>query len=168
MKRLLFLGIFGLLVGCSGVSSSAREMVGHPAPFTRLTLLDGSQVPLDATMGKTTAIIFWTTWCGHSRGTIEDFEELAKKYSRRKDLAFVAVSLDKEPDLPKVNERIAGLQLSTITHAFSGNDVQDEAFIALHGESVPYLVVLDKRGTVKSVASSISELEDYLEETYGY
>lgn len=149
--------------GCSGVSSAAKEMVGTPAPYIRFTMLDGTQIPLAFAEGKTAAIIFWTTWCGHSRGTIEDFEELAKKYKRRKDLVFLAASLDKADELHKVEGRIQSQGLSTVMHAFSGNDVQDEAFLAFKGESVPYIVVVDARGIIRSVASSTSELEEYLE-----
>lgn len=152
--------------GCSGVSTAAKEMVGTPAPYIRFTMLDGTQVPLAFAEGKSAAIIFWTTWCGHSRGTIEDFEKLAKKYKRRKDLVFLAASLDKAEDLAKVEERIKSLGLSTVMHAFSGNDIQDEAFLGFKGESVPHLVVVDSRGVIRSVASSTSELEEYLEERF--
>ena len=157
----------GGLQGCSGISQGARDLVGAPAPYIRFTMLDGTQLPLVFAEGKTAAIIFWTTWCGHSRGTIEEFEQIAKRYKRRKDIVFLAASLDKADQLRAVEGRIKSQGLSSVMHAFSGNDIQDEAFLAFKGESVPYLVVVDSRGVVRSVASSTSELEEYLENRFG-
>jgi thiol-disulfide isomerase/thioredoxin len=156
-----------LFSGCSSVSKESQALVGLQAPYVRFTLLDGEAIPLEATKGKTTAILFWTTWCGHSRGTIEEFEALAKRYKRRKDVVFLAASLDRAGDLASVKGRIKSQGLSDVAHAFSGNDMQDEAFLAFKGDSVPYIVVVDPRGVVQSVANSTSALEDYLEERFG-
>ncbi len=156
-----------VLSGCSSVSPGARDLVGKPAPDVRFTLIDGTQVPLDIAAGKTAAILFWTTWCGHSRGTIEDFEKLAKRYLGRKDIVFFAVSLDKFEDIEAVKARIQSQGLSDVTHAFSGNDIQDEAFLGFKGDSVPYVAVLDARGVVRSVGTSTSDLESYLELRFG-
>jgi thiol-disulfide isomerase/thioredoxin len=153
--------------GCSPVSPAAKSLVGNPAPNVRFTLLDGTPVPLDIAAGKTAAILFWTTWCGHSRGTIEDLEKLAKRYLGRKDIVFFAVSLDKFEDIEAVKARIQSQGLSDVTHAFSGNDIQDEAFLGFKGDSVPYVAVLDARGIVRSVGNSTSDLESYLESKFG-
>lgn len=154
---------FATIQGCSGVSQGAKDLVGSPAPYSRFTMLDGTQLPLEFAEGKTAAIIFWTTWCGHSRSVIEDFEQLAKRYKKRKDIVFLAASLDKADQLRALEGRIESQGLTSIMHAFSGNDMLDEAFIAFKGDSVPYVVVVDPRGVVRSVANSTSELEEYLE-----
>ena len=145
------------------MSQAAKDLVGAPAPYSRFTMLDGTQLPLAFAEGKTAAIIFWTTWCGHSRSVIEDFEQLAKRYKKRKDIVFLAASLDKADQLRALEGRIQSQGLTSIMHAFSGNDMLDEAFIAFKGESVPYVVVIDPRGVVRSVANSTTELEEYLE-----
>jgi thiol-disulfide isomerase/thioredoxin len=170
MKKLLHLfcttilaTMFAAVQGCTGVSQAAKDLVGAPAPYIRFTMLDGTQLPLAFAEGKTAAVLFWTTWCGHSRSVIEDFEQLAKRYKKRKDVVFLAASLDKADQLRALEGRIQSQGLTSIMHAFSGNDMLDEAFIAFKGDSVPYVVLVDHRGVIRSVANSTTDLEEYLE-----
>jgi len=149
--------------GCSSVPSAAKAMVGNEAPYVRLTMLDGTSLPLEAYRGKHLALIFWATWCGHSRSTIADFEALAEKYKNRRNIQFVGVSVDKSEYLTELKGRIKSQELNTMTHAFSGNDIQDESYLAFHGEILPYIVVIDPQGIVRVVASGTGPLEDYLE-----
>ena len=166
-RRLLsttfIVALFHTTQGCTGVSQAAKDLVGSSAPYVRFTMIDGTQLPLAFAEGKTAAILFWTTWCGHSRTVIEDFEQIAKRYKKRKDVVFLATSLDKADQLRALEGRIKSQGLTTIMHAFSGNDMLDEAFIAFKGDSVPYIVIVDPRGVVRSVANSTSELEEYLD-----
>ena len=157
---------FIALSGCSPLPPSAYEMVDKHAPMTRLTLLEGGDLPLEAFEGKHTALMFWATWCGHSKARMEEFAELAAEYSARRNVAFVAVSVDRADDLDKLRARIQSDGLGKITHMFSGNDVADEAFLAFKGESLPYIIVLDPNGRVESVDISTGPLEDYLEEHF--
>jgi thiol-disulfide isomerase/thioredoxin len=143
------------------------DLVNHPAPPARLTLLEGREIPLDALRGKHVGLIFWATWCGHSKSRIADFAELAEHYAIRKDVVFLAVSIDRAENLETLRSRIESQGLQKVNHVFSGNDVQDEAFLAFKGEAVPYVVVIDPRGRVRSVDSSTSSLEDYLDEAFG-
>jgi hypothetical protein len=71
---------------------------------------------------------------------IAQFEDLARTYAPRGDTDFFAVNLDRNEDLHVVRGRINDQDLSTVVHVFSGNDVQDEAFLALKGDQVPYCI----------------------------
>lgn len=160
----MFIAISVQLTGCWGMPARIQELVGQPAPESRLMALDGSEVPLSAYRGQYVSVLFWATWCKHSRGAIEDFEDLARQFARRKDMAFVAVSVDRNEDFDVLKQRITSQDLHTMTHKFSGNDLFDETYMSMRGESVPYVVLIDRRGVVRHVGNSVGELEDLLEE----
>lgn len=155
------------LSGCSAVSGDAAGLVGRPVPEGRLMLLEGGDhVALAGKTGTNLAILFWATWCSHSRSTIADFEDLAREYAWRGDMEFYAVSLDKNDDLELLQGRIKSQELTTVKHVFSGNDVQDEAYLALKGTHVPYVVFVDARGIVRFVDIGVSGLGGFLQQRF--
>lgn len=154
------LGVVALVLSACGVFTlQAKELVGHPAPHARLMLFDGTEIPLSAQKGRYTAILFWATWCPKSRKMIARYEELARHYARRDDIDFFAVSVDKNEDFGKLKDRIKAQDLKTMTHIFSGNDSQDEAFLSFRGNSVPYLVFIDTQGVVRAVDDDFDAFE---------
>lgn len=155
-----------LCVGCSVTELRGKELLGQAAPEARLMMLDGSEIPLSATRGKPTAILFWTTWCSHSRTVIEQFNDMGHRYGRRASMEFLAVSVDKNEDFETLKNRIKEQKLEHVTHIFSGNDSQDEAYLSLKGQSIPYVVFLDEDGVVRFVDSSLEPLEEYLRSRY--
>ena len=48
--------------GCSHTSEEALKLVNTKAPYTRVTMLDGSYIPLTRYRGRTLALLFWATW----------------------------------------------------------------------------------------------------------
>jgi thiol-disulfide isomerase/thioredoxin len=152
------------LMGCASVSVKARDLVDRSAPAARITMLDGQDRALSEFQGKHLFLLFWTTWCSGSRPAIKEFEELALRYKRHHSFQFLAVSLDKADNLESLKSRIKSDQLDHIIHGFSGNDIYDEAFMALHGDLLPYAVVIDPRGVVKSVSTSVASIEDYIDD----
>jgi thiol-disulfide isomerase/thioredoxin len=153
-------------VGCSTVPQAAQELVGKQTPEARLMLLDGEHVALRSKAGTNVAILFWATWCAHSRGAIADFEGLAERYAHRGDLEFYAVSVDKNDDFESLKNRIETQKLHALTHVFSGNDVQDEAFLGLRGTHIPYAVFIDSRGVVRFVGMGTGGLENFLDSKF--
>lgn len=130
-------------------------------------LLRGEDIALRSKEGTNLAILFWATWCSHSRSVIADFEALAREYAWRGDLEFYAVSVDKNEDLAALKGRIQSQDLKTINHVFSGNDTQDEAFLALKGDHVPYVIFVDARGVVRLVDFSVGALEEFMQGRFG-
>jgi thiol-disulfide isomerase/thioredoxin len=165
LRGLVFVAV--LAQGCSAMKAKGVELIGRQAPEARLMYLDGSEIPLSAQRGKYTAIIFWATWCSHSKTAIVQYEELARRYAKRKDVEFLAVSVDKNEDFGTLKDRIKYQDLRTMTHIFSGNDSQDDAFVNLQGESIPYFVFIDKEGIVRLVDSEFDPLEMYVSQEMG-
>jgi thiol-disulfide isomerase/thioredoxin len=153
--------------GCSAFESKGKEMIGNEAPEARLMFFDGSEVPLSSYRGKNVSIVFWATWCTYSRSLIERYEELARRYSRRGDMEFIAVSIDKNEDFEVLKSRIKEQGLKSMTHIFSGNDSYDDAFVNLRGKNIPYVVFMDRNGVVRLAEHDITPLEEYLSMEFG-
>ena len=150
------------LSACSPITSKAQEMVGTRAPESRLMFFDGSEVPLSSYQGKDVALLFWATWCPHSRSVVERFEALAREYSQGRGMEFIAISVDKNEDFGTLKDRIKEQDLKTMTHIFSGNDSLDDAFVNLNGRHIPYVVFIDTVGVVRLVDTDINSLSEYL------
>lgn len=155
-----------LMTGCAAVSPETAKLLGRSVPDGRLMLLSGEDRALGDMRGKNKVILFWATWCAHSRSVISDFEDLARTYAHRGDTDFFAVSLDRNDDLKALKARIAAQDLTTVIHVFSGNDVQDEAFLALRGDQVPYAVFVDTKGVIRFVGIGSGGLESFLEKRF--
>jgi thiol-disulfide isomerase/thioredoxin len=130
-------------------------------------MLDGSEITLSAQQGHYVALLFWATWCRHSKSAIADFEDLARTYRRRADVRFFAVSVDRNEDFDALKSRITSQELRSIVHMFSGNDILDEAYQKFFGELVPMSVLIDPRGVVRYVGTDVSGVEDLLDERFG-
>lgn len=169
--RILLSSFFAILVvllsGCSAIESKGKEMIGQEAPGARLMFFDGSEVPLSSYRGKNVSIVFWATWCSYSRSIIERYEALARRYSRRGDMEFIAVSIDKNEDFEVLKGRIKEQGLNSMTHIFSGNDSYDDAFVNLKGKNIPYVVFIDRNGVVRLAEHDIAPLEEYLAVEFG-
>jgi thiol-disulfide isomerase/thioredoxin len=73
--------------------SSARAMLGKPAPDFALQSLDGKTVHLSDFRGKAVLLNFWATWCEPCKIEMPWFVELQKEYGPR-GLAIVGVAMD--------------------------------------------------------------------------
>ena len=153
--------------GCASVSSRAEALVGKQTPDGRLMMLSGDDVALRPDDGRMKALLFWATWCPYSKSAIEQFEALARKYSSRDDVAFYAVSIDLNAEMDILEARIREQDLQTVNHVFSGNDIQDEAFLALEGNTIPYAVVISSDGVVRFVGIGAAGLSSYLDDALG-
>jgi hypothetical protein len=156
-----------LLAGCSVMDDKTKDMVGNESPDARLMFFDGSEVPLSSYRGKNVCIVFWATWCAFSRSLIERYEEVARRYSRRGDIEFIAVSIDKNEDFEMLKSRIQEQELKHMTHIFSGNDSYDDAFVNLRGKKIPYVVFIDSNGVVRLADHDLTPLEEYLSMEFG-
>jgi thiol-disulfide isomerase/thioredoxin len=130
-------------------------------------LLSGEHIALRSREGREVVLLFWATWCPHSRAGIEEFQALASAYKNRPEMEFYAVSVDKNESYEELQNRIRIQGLESMTHVFSGNDVQDEAFLAFHGERLPYAVFIDDRGIVRFADLGVSGLRAFLGQRYG-
>jgi len=154
---LLLLNISGCFSG-----SSQRAPVPRPAPVTKFTMLDGSQIVLTQLRGRTVVVVFWATWCAFSRPVVERLDAMAAKLAHRKDLVFIAVSIDKAKNYETLKDRVKYQLTGGLKHAFSGNAEYDEAYILLKGENLPHVLIIDPRGTIVVSDDNDEVVEEYL------
>lgn len=157
--RILTIICLAFLSGCS--TTKAPSIVGRSFPYTRVTLADGTMKIFDEYHGRNVAIIFWATWCGKSQRALRRFNNFAATYPPNQAV-FLAVNIDKQVDSGKVQEHIREDKLRSVMHAYSGNDVEDEAFIRFEGEELPYLVVMNREGRVAVQTGDDDDVYDYL------
>ena len=146
--------------GCSG--SNSAKLIGQPAPATRVQLLDGDPAPLSQFMGngKPLVLVFWASTCMYSPRTIESLDKLAVKLQPR-GVQFLAVSIDKNKAESEVRDLIKYRDMGHFVHAFSGNDVHDEAYISFQGDELPYVLVIDGAGKIVAAGHRASVVEEY-------
>ena len=142
----LVLGACLSLFGCV-FHNNGEKFVGKPVPSTRLTMLDGDYVGIEQFRGKSVVLVFWATWCHQTRPIMTRLNEYAKRLNRP-DFVFLAVSIDKLDKLSELRDRIKYEHLDGFKHAFSGNEGGDEAWLALDGDALPYIFVIDPSGVV--------------------
>ncbi|MCB0333923.1 MAG: thioredoxin family protein, partial [Bdellovibrionales bacterium] len=87
-------------------------------------------------------------WCPHSRSVIGDFESLAEENASRKDLWFLAVSVDKATDEKQYLTFLKEQNLKSLRHAYSGNAELDEAYLSYGLRNIPYFYLLSADGTI--------------------
>lgn len=132
------------VTGCSGSSSASPKM--ELTNYTKFYLLDGEITSYEMYKGKTIAIQFWGAYCNFSKGAIEHFNDEAKRLRNRKDIVFLAVSLDDDRDL--LMRRIEQEKLDAVTHVYSGNGGDDQVYLAFGAEPIPHAVLITPDGKI--------------------
>lgn len=98
-------------------------------------------------------VVFWATWCSKSRRVLNKLNAFAGRYAGRNDVVFLAASIDKADKIQDVKDRVTYTQLNNFRHAFSGNDIYDEAYISFDGDNLPFIVVIDPAGKVVHIGT---------------
>ncbi len=153
--------VFALfMIGCSSGRVTPSLNPGDSAPFTRFTLLSGEPVTLEQFRGKPTVIIFWASTCTFSPKVVERLNRMVGKIGTHR-ATFIAASLDKADILSEIKEMIRLRDMNNFTHAMSGNAEYDEAYLALRGSELPYIVIVGADGKIVSTGTSVSAVEKY-------
>jgi len=110
-------------------------------------LIDASGIPtalsnlLERHKGKVVYIDFWASWCAPCRAAFPSYPELFKAYEN-KDVVFLFVSTDKDPDrwqTANAKEQLPNSYLAT-------NYPEGELFQKLDMRSVPRYIIFGKDG----------------------
>lgn len=154
MKKIVFLAAALLLfASCGSASPKSEEPAAQagtqdPAGFSiSLDKVDGGTFSFEEIRGKKHLVAaFWATWCEPCK---QELKKLAEIYPAFSDsVEFVGISTDTEEMIDKVSEFAAEAALPfPILVDPSGNTVSS---IIPGGDSVPYMMVVDKNGVIVS------------------
>ena len=158
--RLALVAILFVSSACSSTGNTAL-VVGADVPYTKFTKLDGTFLMTDELRGKTAIVYFWAAWCNFSRPALVRLNDYLKKDLKRSDVELVAVSIDKAADFQKLMDAIKYQKIDSVTHAFSGNDIYDEAYMAFDADTLPHIFIIDPNGKIAAIGHSDSMVYDY-------
>lgn len=148
---LVLLLCVSIFTGCS--SNAGRKFIGHDAPLTLLTMSDGSTSSLSEYSAKDKVLIFWATWCPRSNKVLTHLNEFSQQH---RNIPVIAVNLDTLDLEQEARERMK--QYPYLIHAYSGNDVYDQAFVNWEGQELPYVAIINSSDKVVSVSSTDADV----------
>jgi thiol-disulfide isomerase/thioredoxin len=159
------------LLACSLFNSNDFDrpsLVGQRIPNTRFTSLqDGFLRTLEEFSGAPRVIIFWAEWCSYSKPVILEINKIAREFKGsgdpiKKALNFVAISIDPADRYQRVQERVTYQKLDALTHAFSGNGLFDETYMAYRGGNLPHIIFVGADGVVLAEGHGSSVIQSGL------
>lgn len=135
------------IVGCVGSQAHLSGLKGQAVPPVRFTDFSGTYRSLREFGEKPVVVLFWAEWCMFSKPVIAELNELASRVPSGQAI-FLAVSIDPASSFDKLRYRIDNQGLHSLHHAFSGNELHDEAYQILRGQELPHVYVIDSNGVV--------------------
>lgn len=160
ISKYIFVLFALLIVGCSAGRVAPELNPGEKAPFARFTLMTGEPVTLEQLRGKPVVVIFWASTCTFSPKVVERLNRIAGKIGTQR-ATFIAASLDKAETFDEIKEMIRFRDMNNFIHAMSGNAEYDEAYLALRGSELPYIVIIGADGEVVSTGTGVGPVEKF-------
>jgi cytochrome c biogenesis protein CcmG/thiol:disulfide interchange protein DsbE len=115
-------------------------------PSIKVVDLDNKVVDLKtlSSNGRVTIISFWATWCGPCKMELQSYNKEFEKWKKEYNADFYAVSVDEEKttDNLKSFSRAMGWTFNVLL------DNKMEASKSFQISSIPFLIVIDKKGNV--------------------
>jgi len=158
IKRACFLGV-ALLVAASVLAQKGpAAFKGKKLPSFSSELLNGKKFTNANLKGKVVIMDFWATWCGPCKMAAPALQSLHKKYAA-KGLLVVGANVWEQNAKKAVADYVKEHKYG---YTFTlGNDALAKT-LGITG--IPCMLVIDKKGTIKSVVEGYSpSLESLLE-----
>jgi peroxiredoxin len=137
-------------------TSVQSELVGRIAPGLELRTSDGEKVELASLRGKVIVLAFWATWCTPCEIEIPRLEELQRKTNPSEVVVF---------GITEESSIIVGAWLEKYRRTFRTLVDAKAAFEAFRVQTIPLLVVIDRKGTVAHYVLGIQserQIQHYL------
>jgi len=135
--------------------------IGSQAPDIALNDVDGKIRKLSSLKGKVVLIDFWASWCGPCRKENPNVVAIYKEYKDR-GFEIYSVSLDKDRD--SWLKAIAKDNLIWPNHVSDLKYWKSEGAAVYGVTSIPYTVLIDKKGKIVAKKLRGEELENKVKE----
>jgi len=114
------------------------------APAFTLQSLDGRTVTLGQYKGDVVMINFWASWCGPCRQEMPLLDDIYKQY---KDMGFVLLGVNVEPDASNAN---GWLKKTPVSYPIL-YDPKSSVSQLYQVQAMPTTVIIDRKGIVRYV-----------------
>jgi len=138
-----------LFFGChDGATAGAAGKVGAAAPKLAFRTLDGKPFSLEEHKGDVVLIDFWATWCAPCHIQARILEPIHRDF-KSKGVKFFAVDLGESPETVKQFLAKYPLPYPALL------DPDDHAAERLEVYALPTLLIVDRKGRIAMLESSI-------------
>jgi thiol-disulfide isomerase/thioredoxin len=143
------------------VEVERKTAIGVTAPDISLTDPEGKIRKLSSLKGKVVLIDFWASWCGPCR---KENPNVVAMYSKYRDKGFEIFSVSLDKDRESWLKAIAKDNLSWPNHVSDLKYWKSEGAAAYGVTSIPFTVLVDKKGKIIAKKLRGEELENKVNE----
>ena len=143
-----------LFIGAVSTAYGQKQM-----PSVEIKTLDGKTVNIQdyANNGKITVLSFWATWCSPCKKELDAIADLYEEWQDEYDMELVAVTIDTQRALAKVNPMVASKGWEYIILS----DVNQNLMNALNFQTVPQTYLIDQNGNIVYTHSGYVPGDEY-------
>ena len=143
------------------VEVERKTAIGANAPDISLTDPEGKIRKLSSLKGKVVLVDFWASWCGPCR---KENPNVVAMYSNYKDKGFEVFSVSLDKDRESWLKAIAKDNLTWPNHVSDLKYWKSEGAAAYGVTSIPFTVLVDKKGRIIAKKLRGEELENKVKE----
>jgi thiol-disulfide isomerase/thioredoxin len=139
--------------------------IGNAAPDIWMDRPDGTDMKLSDLRGQYVLIDFWASWCGPCR---QENPNVVRLYNKYKDKGFTVFSVSLDDNATNWKAAIDRDQLNWPHHVsdlLKWNSVVVQLYKI---QGIPHTVLIDKKGTIIAKNLRGQQLEQKLQELFGF
>ena len=142
--------LFGLVI-MPRLAPAGGELLDEPAPDFTLPVVangdPGARMKLSEMSDKIVILDFWASWCQPCAMQAPILDRIARRYPD--DVVVLGINVDDPPEKAKHYAVQKGLSYPILT------DIAGEAQTAYGASSLPTIVLIDKRGRIKTLVRGL-------------
>ncbi len=143
---LTFLSVQTFAQEATGTETAKKMFTEKTLPVVTLSDMNGKKVNVSdlGKTGKITVFSFWATWCIPCKKELSELDKVYEEWQKKYNLDLVAVSIDDVRNTAKVKTYVNG-------EGWTYNvllDINQDLKRAMGIQSVPYTVLVDKKGNI--------------------
>src|SRR3990170_4578041 len=149
-----------LLVLILASTSFSFSYAQKTLPDVTITKLNGEQVNI-ADFGKTgkiTIISFWALWCTPCKKELNNIKEIYGDWVEEYNVELLAVSIDDARNTAKVKSYADGQGWEFVVLLDKNQDLKR----ALNFQTIPFTILINKKGNIVFTHSSYVEGDEYI------